>query len=245
MRWLIFSAAAILSFVAFLVMFAPASVAWGLVRDDVNRAVSDLELLAIDGTVWSGDAIVRYREFPPATLTWSLQPTSVLSLQPYIDLQLAGDGLAANGSGHASRTTANVDLHGGIDASYVNAVSTRYGLTFPGRLAVENLLLTSDHRWLTEASGQINWSGGTVQIDVFQDVQLFTLPPLRGNLSLQGNVLRLDVTDDSGGVMVIDVKPDGWAVVDIKVRMLAVAGLPYARTASLDDTALVLEEKIF
>lgn len=245
-KFFLYAGVAALTFIGFLIVYAPASLAWSLIKADVDRAVPDLEVLGVDGSVWSGNAALRYREFPPANLTWSLRPTS-LPEGPgaRIDLTLEGEGLRAAGTGNTTRTFASVDAAGVIDSSYINPVSVRYGLTFPGEVNIQKLRLRSDLTWFQSAVGTATWGGGTVLVESAAGAQAFTLPALDGTLSMNGSNLILDVTSAGQILLQVTLKPTGWAVVDIKARLLEEAGLPFRAGTSPNASAIIAEEKLF
>ncbi len=243
--WLLYGTIALLTFIGILVAYAPASLAWNLIKEDVDRAVPDLELLTVDGSIWAGKAQLRYREFPPAELLWSIHPASLAGLTVALDATLRGDGLLATGSGERGSGLASIDATGHIDSSYINPVSTRYGLAFPGRLDIEALSLAFDNAWFTAADGTLSWNGGTVVIENFQGRQVLELPPLVGDLSLDERNLKLNVTSEGATLIDVTLKPNGWAVVDMKARLLDIAGLPVRADVNPDVSAIVIEEKLF
>jgi len=245
--WLLYGAVAIVSFTAFVVAFAPASLAWNIVKGDVIRAVPDLQVLTVDGSVWDGEADLRYREFPPATLEWELSPAALVGMTIALDARLSGDGISASGSGNATRSATTIDADGTLESGYVNPVSTRYGLTFPGAIRIEGLNLVSDLGWFTAAGGRATWDGGRVALNTPQGPRTITLPPLAGEMSLDGENLRLGVTDRETGnlLIVVSLKPTGLAVVDMKARLLEVSGLPYRAGTNPDASAFIVEEKLF
>lgn len=243
---LLYGAIALLTFLIFAVVYAPASLVWTVIDEDVDRAVPDLEVLTIDGAVWNGNAALRYREFPPATLTWDLAPArKPQGLAAALDASLEGDGLRASGTGYTADGFAAVDAAGYIDSDYINPVSRRYGLTFPGRIDISALTLETDLTWFTAAAGVARWGGGTVILESTAGTQAITLPPLDGELSLSGRDLLLDVTENGNLVIQVTLKPTGWAVVDIKARLLETAGLPFRAGTSPNASAVIAEEKLF
>ncbi len=235
----------IVTFGVFLVVFAPAALLWNLIKTDAARAVPDLQVLTVDGTVWQGDAGLRFREFPVADLNWTIAPLPLARQQLVFTATLAGDGLGAVGNGVASQPGTAGKLDGYIEASYINAVAGRYGMSFPGRIDIEGVSFAADRRWLTAISGMLKWGGGRVLIQMPSGTQAFLLPPLEGELKLAGSDLALEVTAAEGPVISILLRPNGWAVIDIKARLLQVSGMPLPDAANPDLSAITLEEKVF
>lgn len=245
MRYFLYGLAAILSFLVFVVAFAPATVAWQIAGDDIRRAVPDLSILTLDGSVWNGDATLRYREFPPTDLGWEIAPGAAVTGALDLAAVLEGPGLSATGTAEATRSGADIDASGYVDASYINPVSVRYGLSFPGRVEIRSLTARSDRSWLTAAAGDLYWDGGRVVVETPGGAQVLDLPPLTGTLSMRGADLALDVTHDDQLLIQVFLKRNGWAEVDIKARLLEVSGLPYRAGTSPNASAIIVEEKLF
>lgn len=244
-RALLYLAVFITGFTVFVVAFLPASSAWLLVKDDVARALPNLEVLAVTGTVWQGQAGIRYREFPPTDLDWSLSPFELLKGRALVDTVVAGSGHQLDGTATITPGGADFSVKGHVDSTYINTVSRRYGLTFSGRLEIQRLRLAADPRWFTAADGAFSWPGGPIVYNTIQGRQTITLPGLDGRLHLDGEDLQLDVVRGDAKLMAITLRPTGWVLVDMKARLFDLAALPWPAGASPDDTALMLEEKLF
>ncbi|XOV90014.1 MAG: type II secretion system protein N [Pseudomonadota bacterium] len=244
-RKVVYVLTGITTFLVFLVVFAPAALLWNLVKVDVLRTVPELQVLTVDGTVWQGDANLRFREFPVTDLNWTLAPLPLVRQQLAFSATLAGDGLNVASEGTASEPGSSGTLDGYIDASYINSVASRYGMNFPGRILLEQVTFAADRTWLTTVSGLLRWGGGRVVLQTPAGTQAFLLPPLEGQLRLTGNNLQLDVSAREGLVISVLLRPDGWAAVDIKTRLLQVAGIPWPGSENADLTAFMLEEKVF
>lgn len=244
-RIALYGFAALFTFLVFMLVFAPAATLWVMARDDVARQVPDLSVLTVDGTVWSGRADIRYREFPPGTLTWDLSAASLLALTADVDGRLVGEGHDVTVDAVATRTDANFVVQGTIDNAFVNPLSGRYGLTFPGELQLIDIAIASDHHWLTAADGQINWSGGRVTFASPNGPQSVVLPPLTGQLSLVENNLVLELYDDTNILLSLSLAQSGWVKVDLMGHLLKTADLPFPASANPDAVILVREEKLF
>lgn len=249
MRWFLYIATAILSFALFVIVFAPAATIWSLAKDDIGpRLPPDLQVLTIDGTVWSGDATIRYREFPPSALSWSLDPFALIDRQVVADIVVSG----VEGDDHsiasdlvASRRHLEIAAGGYIDSAYINRVSAPYGLVFSGRLDVTRLTAQSDYAWFTAAEGDLHWDGGTILYRTYEGTQSLELPPLDGTLTMAGRDIHLDIDHAGDPVIAITLRPAGWAVVDLKRRLFDLAGIDWPGGATADMSVLMLEEKIF
>lgn len=244
-RILAYTSIALVTFLCVIVVFAPAATLWNLVKKDVTGRVQDLQVLTVDGTVWQGDAMLRYREFPPAKLAWELSPLSLLKQQAAIIAGLEGEGLQIDSNSLITRNGLVADGRGTINNSYVNSVSTRYGLTFPGELVIQDLSVQSDFRWISGIEGKLYWGGGQVLLQ-YAEPMVIQLPPLEATLSrAPDNNLLMDVTQAGNTVIQVTLRPTGWAIVDIRARLFDLAGLPRSEGLRPDNSVALLEEKIF
>ena len=241
----LYIATAILSFLIFLVIFAPASAAWSLVRADVQHRIPDLKVHRVGGTIWNGEAEIQFRQFPPSTLNWQLSPGELFTGAANIQL-------SANGQGHSLQAGATLSASSGslqsvkgvISSDYINEVSEKFGLIFSGDLEIHELNLSSDSRWVTAASGSAHWAGGQILLNSSRVTQTFLIPPLHGELYFQNQQLILDIAEQNSLLIQITLKQSGWAEIAIKGRMFEVANLQLPNGSHPDETILLLEEKI-
>ncbi len=236
---------AILSFLVFILAFAPASPFWSLVQADVKKNIPDLNVYRVGGTVWDGQGEIQFRQFPPSTIFWHLSATQLLNRIADIQISAGGEGheLTARLSLAESESFLQ-DLTGLIDSDYINEVSTQFGFTFSGELKIKNLNLEGNNRWLTNADGEAYWSGGRILLNTGPDPQVLVLPPLDGQLTFVDNQLVLDITHKQLTLLKIKLKEGGWAEISIKGRLLKLANLPWPEGSNPDETVLLLEEKI-
>jgi hypothetical protein len=138
------------------------------------------------------------------------------------------------------------NLHGTIDANYINQVSENLGLTFSGAIDARSISVSGTIDKLSLVEGQIYWSGGEIISRTAQaGTQIFGLPPLEGDFSIndENGGIQLDIHQDQKVLIAITLKLDGWVLVDIKSGLFRLAGLSWKGDAG--DTAITYEEKIF
>lgn len=245
-RLLLYVSLGLSAFLAFAIIFAPASAVWMLIGDRVERILPQLRVFSIDGTVWSGSSDFQYQQFPVSYLKWNLDPLSVFDGSADMDLTLTGEGLQMQA--HGSINTRQMEIQqftGFIHSDYLNVVSQQYGLTFSGQLNIVRLFLTFDYRWVTEASGEFNWDGGRVLFQSAAQVQILDLPSLSGMLYSRDPQLHLDVQYEQAPVLDVTLKPTGWATVNLRTRLFQIGGIPWPAGPDPDATALRVEERIF
>ena len=135
--------------------------------------------------------------------------------------------------------------NGVIDASFVNSMSEGIGLTFPGEIALSNIEGTTSTRWFTSATGDLDWQGGTISTRTPDGMISYSLPPLTGQLSMEGEKLKLTLQHDVNNFMDISLGRDGWAKVDIYKPLFRHAGLNIPGGDDLPDPVVQVEEKLF
>jgi len=245
-RILVFGLIAFVTFCSFVVIFAPASLVWRAAEKEVIQNVPDLHTLRVGGTVWSGEAELAYRQFPTSTLNWAIAPMSLFKARLDNQLSLNGEGHEFNaGVQIAEQFGQLTSLQGFVDAEYINRVSQPRGLTFSGRVDIQNMAITSDLRWVQAATGRIYWPGGKIISRTrVAGTRVFDLPALTGDISLKGDDINLNLHHNSNTVVDIFLKPDGWVRVDVKARLFDLTNLPWPGGSSLDDNVLEFEEKL-
>lgn len=246
MKWLAFFLIAVMTFVGFVLVLAPASLVWRSVNDQVLQQVPDLHVLRVGGTVWQGDAELVYRQFPASILNWQLKALPLVKQQAEVTLTLAGDGHELSTSVMANQQQAKINSFSGyVDAEYINAVSRPQGLTFSGRVTIEHLTATSDLKWIQQADGRVFWPGGQIiSRTILNGTQIFNLPALTGDISMTGSDVRLDLHHNGASVADILIRPNGWVLVMVKARLFDLANLPWPSGSSPDDTVLQFEEQV-
>ena len=232
-------------FMAFLVAFAPAATIWQFARADVQKRLPNLQVLSVDGTIWSGSANIRYWNFPPTDVRWSIAPLSLLHARLDLKTVASGDYIHLETNARIARDRIDALTDGYVESPWINPVSTNYGLKYSGRLTVDSLALVSDFRWFSKAAGKLHWNGGQVVYQTARGPQGIQLPAMDGTLHEDGGNLNLDITQAARTLIAITLRRTGWVKVDIKAGLMEAANLPWPPGESRGDTALMLEEQLF
>ena len=241
------------TFLGFIMAFAPASLLYSTVEAELDKVIPEVQLVSMSDTIWRGTALLRYRGFPDFTLNWRLAATPLMAANISADIEVAGEGHALSTHLNLSQAETLIEgLQGKISSSFVNQESETLGLTFTGELELQNINFSADRRWITAIDGNLHWTGGKVHYrpDSSADPgytpgQIFELPALDGALSLEGNILVLNVVYQSASLILIRLKPDGWAEISVKARLFDLAKVPWPACSNLDETVLQLEEQLF
>jgi hypothetical protein len=242
MKLILYIATAVLSFLIFLIIFAPASPAWSLIDKDVQDRIPDLNVSRVGGTIWNGQAEIQFRQFPPSTLNWQLSPGKLIQGTAKFHLLVDGQGHSIQSEATLGSTSGSLQsAKGVISSDYINKVSEQYGLIFSGDLEFQELNVVANNDWITGATGSARWTGGQILLNQNQTI---LLPPLDGELYFQNQQLILDITEQNSQLIQIILKQSGWAEIAIKSRMLEIANLPLPTGSHPEETILLLEEKI-
>jgi hypothetical protein len=239
----LYTTVALLSAVVFLVIYAPANIAFRSIQDDIS--VPDLTIYQLRGTIWNASAILQFRDFPESTVTTWLSPWPLLSRIARVDIKAGGIGHELDAVASAHDDTVEITaINGFIDSDYINTVGSQFGIRFSGQLDLSDVSLAIDNSWFTDADGQLTWNGGQVMFPAANGSQAVRLPALRGELFMENQQLTLLVSHDRLTVLTVALKADGWVTLTITTRLLALAKVPWPATGSADDAALIIEEKI-
>lgn len=243
-KGLLLGITAILSFVVFLALYAPAGVAYRFFKEDVDR-LPDTSIFRVGGTIWQGSADIRYRDFPGSRLDWSLAAFPLFSRITNLTLEVVGLGHELSANLLTDGKNADITgLQGSIQSDYINHVSSRYGLRFSGMLELDSVNLTVEDDWFANVQGNIHWTGGSVLYQTGNGSQSVNLPPLDGELSTKDNRLTLLVENSRLPVLSIHLQQDGWVELRFNARLLALADLPLPKGTNPDEVVLTIEEKV-
>ena len=244
MKILFYFVAALLSFIIFLAVLTPAAVVWRLTVDEVS--IPNLQVYQVSGTIWNGQADLKYQQFPDSSLRWEVDPLSLVFGGVELEFLVSGDSHEFSGDAHMNDSgVVMTNLQGTLGSRYINNVSRPKGLTISGEFEIQDANFTSDFRVINDAGGHVYWSGGRIVSINESGTTVWDLPSLEGDLSLVDASVELLIHREQASVVDIQLKPDGWLSVAIKARLLSLAKLPLPSATGLQDTVLEFEEKVF
>jgi hypothetical protein len=238
-----------IAFLVFLVVMAPASSVLRIADDEFRQQLPELRLAGISGSIWEGSGTVQYRQFPAVAVNWKLSPLPLLSRAVASSASFTAEGLDAEIQSYVStdQSAASTISYATalISGDYINQVTLNYGLDLSGEFKLTNARATIRGQWLSDLDGILNWSGGIVHIETPQQLHTVKLPPMVGNLTLDGDNVLLNITADTDEMIRISIKPDGWAEVAVNYAFMDLADLPLPGGTADSDPAILIEEKIF
>ena len=235
---------ALISFLIFLSVFAPASLAFKFFQDDIAQ-IPDTSIFQITGSVWNGSADVQYRNFPNSKINWKLAPNSILEGSADLTFIASGESHELTGQLLANGYQGKfLGLQGKIDSTYINQVGKNHGIIMSGTFELKDINLTVDKAWFSLASGAIDWTGGKIMYQTGNGRQSVNLPPLKGVFTVKEQKLILYVYNEGKSVFSIHLQRDGWVSLRFNQRFLSLAGLLGGENFDPDTVIFTIEEKI-
>ena len=240
------SAVLVISIAGFLVVLAPASIAYSFIREDLTQRAPQLLVTQVGGTVWNGSAFLEFDAFPGSTLTWNDVDVAPFARRIGARVRLAAASHDLSSLLRANATELELtDTNGRIDHTLVDAWGERFGLAFAGEVDLRQLDLVADRRWLKALEADLAWSGGAVSYTAYDQTETYRLPPLDLKARLDGEVVRADVTHDGAQVIEVTLGPDGVSYVAVKARLFLLAELPWPGGQPPDENVIEVERPLW
>lgn len=139
----------------------------------------------VHGTLWKGDVVVRKKGFGFVNLSWDVQMVGLLLLRVPVDVELNNVDMSVEGLVSFSPFGLKVTgLQGYMDEKALAPLYVPYKAKLTGRLKLD--AVSAQMSWgkkLGEASGNLTWSGGPVEIPAGNNRQTYTVPFMAGKIS--------------------------------------------------------------
>ena len=247
MRKLAYLLLAIITFVSYLVVTAPASIFAKHFEENLQGIAPGLKIWASEGSLWKGNMRGRYKKIGPIFISWDVDAFEILTGDFVAEIDLNGDGLQLTLILNASADDISLqNINGEIDTNFINIVSVNYGLSLAGEINVLNVFAALDYEWVTALSGTIDWTGGLIHLETPERLYSVPLLPLEGTLSLGDSNVLLNILSGNSNLMTLSLKKNGWSKADIASPLIDILGIPFpSGNQSNSEPVLTLEEKIF
>lgn len=237
----------VLAYIVFLMAMFPLNVIYKL----VDPKGLPVEVLSVSGTIWNGDITIKHRQAGQINGKWTLPVSSVLIGQLAPSLELKGQSLEAEMDASINLLTGDVSVENGkgyLQSSLVNQFIRANRANIQGDFELSNLALKLNlkDKTASHVNGRLVWSGGQVKYPKGRKQSTATMPMLVADLKLvDKEVQALVNTTEGQTVASANIKPDGWAGVAVKKRLIDLVGEPWPNKASADTTVFEVSEKIF
>jgi len=237
----------VLAYFVFLVAMFPINIAYQL----VNPKGLPVQVVAVSGTLWDGEVVIKHSMTGQVRLNWQLSPLGLLLAQ--VNSQFEVKGAQLEGKGELSVGLISGDLELSHVSAYINAAlinkplrSQRVTMAGDVELNDSTIVFNWKDKKTSLAQGRLIWMGGDVSYPKGRKSKNANLPMLVVDLSADKGELMAQVnTEDGLAVAQANLKTDGWGSVAVQKRMVDLLGEPWSNKTSPDSTIFELSEKLF
>lgn len=234
------------AFLIFLVVNTPLHFAWEQAQPHLGRL--PVEVKQVKGTLWEADFQIQDRQLGTLDGRWKLQPASLLSASPTLDVVLEGEAIRFEGMVTVEPNQQLRIQHGSafIDSSVAAPMLKQARAKLQGDIQASNLnlVVNPQSKQVLNASGNLVFSGGDASFRVQGKMVDVELPMMVGRLGMDGPKTVLTVTtDEQESLADMFLNPDGWAGVAVKRRFLDVINQPWQASSSADTVIFEVSQK--
>ena len=237
-----------LSYLLALVIYMPVSFAWQYAQNWLPKNELPVRVQQTNGTLWLGEALLQSR-FLAGVMSWELDPLNFISDDPIVRLNFRSDKVDLKTKGMINGTDlVRVDGDLKMDLSAINPMLKQHRLDLSGVLDIRQLqtLIDTNSGQPKEIKGLAKWEGGTVSYPLGRQVQTTDMPPLIGKFVQSGENIALDVSEEASGLLVMQAQltPAGVVNIQIRKRLLDLAGAPWSGNSDPDDIVFKIQQKV-
>jgi len=232
-------------FLVFAVAFAPA----GLIVRGLAK-VDGVDLVDARGTLWRGTGTLLVANTDQGDVIWRFRPLSILQFSPTYEWSLANNNVQLNGAAAYLGDSASLDLQGSLPADLFNPWLRRYDIYLSGNIQISPTNLTLENLsqpTLTQASGQIKWSGGPVRYKQSGILREAQLPPLVANVQQTAVGVQAIVYEEGNEtpLLVGEQSKSGYVKVGMTKRFTKLLKNTWPGSDPDHEIVLEFEEQIF
>jgi len=237
-----------LSYLLALITYMPVSFVWQYVQNWLPKHELPVQIRQANGTFWLGEVLLQSR-FLTGVMSWQFDPLNYISDDPNIKLRFRSDKVTLNTKGMMdgiNLVRVNGDLE--MDLSVINPMLEQHRLDLSGVLNVRQLQAVIDvsSGQSKDIEGVATWGGGAVSYPLGQQVQTTVIPPLIGKFAQSGENIAFDVSEETSGLLVMQAQltPAGNVNIQIRKRLLDLAGAPWSGNSDPDDIVFKIQQKV-
>ena len=228
-------------FVLALLVRLPASLVTDLVHDSASG--TQVRLTDPRGSLWRGEARLSIMQTDFGRLAWRVSPLSMLIFAPRVDWQLQSSDLSGQIElGDALTAT----VTGSLDTARLAPILSRYAMSAEGQLRFRDLRIERNEQ-AASLSGQVDWSGGRVDLGLgnWRDQQV--LPTLRA-VATSSTRLTVTLLDDPSGTYVpageIELLAGGWVKLGVTGHLAKYFSQSLGDAENPAEIVLAVEEQL-
>lgn len=226
-------------FLVVLVARAPA----GLLRtalESTGRAT----LLDVSGTLWSGAGQLLIERQPWGSVTWDLQPVTLLQGRLRYHVKLSGSNHQLDGDVDVMPESSRLILSGDVASSAVNPWLRPYDITLSGTFSLANATLSLHGGVPSAADGEITWTGGPVTYRLSGTTSTGNLPEMTALLG-PGPEAVVFPTGGQTPLLQMSLQKNGFAKVGVTKLLTKLLNSPWPGADPDHAVVLEVEEQVF
>lgn len=197
------------------------------------------------GNIWQGESRVRVPNSPEFNLEWQVRPLGLLTGQLPFDVHVFSPALDVSGQIQLRPTGVGVEqVSGYVDDAAFAQITRAYNSTLQGRLVMSDLSASAG--WggsLGDASGDLSWSGGPVEVPMGRSRQQFDVPQMQGRITSDDTAWRVAINAlDNTSLIQAELSREGQGQVAVQRAMAERLGIPVPGGR---DTLIEISQKVF
>jgi len=239
----------IVSLVVFLISTLPASLLWEkALQQEVKNNVVGLDVASVGGTLWKGEALVRYKSLA-MVVDWDVDLSGLFTFTLPISIDV--NGQAGNISLSVEIGLSQIALmlnKAEVELSHLTPLVKRKRVSLDGKLLLKEILLLVEDQKVVSLSGMGSWSGGDIAYPVGRQVHERNLPKFQvlAETNNEG-LVHVGVRDSDVSFDVIDISLDthGEAMVRVTRRLLDLAAEEWPKNSKETDVVFKVKKVIY
>ncbi len=197
------------------------------------------------GNIWQGESRVRVPNSPEFNLEWQVRPLGLLTGRLPYDVHVFSPALDVSGQIQLRPTGVGVEqVSGYVDDAAFAQITRAYNSTLQGRLVMSDLSASAG--WggsLGDASGDLSWSGGPVEVPMGRSRQQFDVPQMQGQITSDETAWRVAINAlDNTSLIQAELSREGQGQVTVQRAMAERLGIPVPGGR---DTLIEISQKVF
>lgn len=198
------------------------------------------------GNIWQGSSQLSMKGIQSLKLDWDAHPLGLFIARLPIDVHLSNPHLDLAGQVQLKPTGVSLQaVSGYIDEPVFARFAQAYGATIQGRLVASDLAASVGWRGsLGDASGDLSWSGGPVDVKMGRSSQTFDVPQMQGDILSDDNAWLVNIAGlDNTPFITAELARDGNA--QIKVQRVLAERMNIPIPGGGRDTLVEMTQKVF
>ena len=207
-----------------------------------------LQLHAPSGSLWSGRGQLVAAGVELGELRWTLRPHALLRGCIGLGVQLDGPDTRLMAEFELGvKSSSLTQLNGAVSKALLTRAANHYDVDLQADLMLQHVTIHATRALVTDASGDLSWTGGHVNYVLNGQSYAAEIGPLHGRLSAPAGRLRLDVFTQATHAQALrfTLSADGWGSAAVTRQFMGSVGFPWRGTAAANEFVLEVQEHLF